>query len=65
MTQYMRDRECLACHNKWSSLVVFSSHTRNLSGEVVEYCPKCRSRNVMSEPAYEHKIKPREAKRGK
>lgn len=50
-TLYERQRTCLDCGNKWRSIVRLSSNTANLSGEATEYCTKCLSRNVMSEPA--------------
>ena len=47
-----RDHECLECKHKWTSKVVFSAVTSNLSGEKTEWCPKCGTKNAMSGPAY-------------
>ena len=41
-----RERECLDCHHKWTSPVVFSEFTQNLSGEATKCCPACNSRTI-------------------
>jgi hypothetical protein len=51
-----RSHTCLDCGTEWAAMVRFSEHTQNLSGEPQEYCPACRSRNVMSSPAHSPKL---------
>lgn len=55
MARYSRKRECRDCGHKWTSPVVHSAHTPNISGEETVFCPKCESRGCSSAPAeYEH-----------
>lgn len=49
-TEYVRDRECRNGH-KWTSPVVLSSYTTNLSGERREQCPVCGAMEAFAEPA--------------
>ena len=51
----IRDRDCMDCKHEWTSPVRLSPHTPNLSGEAVEYCPQCNSRNVVSHPVRDSK----------
>jgi len=43
-----RKRECLSCGHEWTSNVVYSVYTQNLSGEARVWCPECSSASIMS-----------------
>jgi hypothetical protein len=49
----VRDRTCCDCKNEWTSAVVMSATTQNLSGEKSEQCPDCHSTEIMSGPIYQ------------
>ena len=45
-----RECECLRCNHKWTAEVVLSKFTANLSGERTNWCPKCGTKETLSEP---------------
>ena len=52
MITYVREYECLECHENWVSdvRVALVGEVTNISGEKTEWCPKCGSSNVMGSP---------------
>ena len=51
-----RNCTCLRCGYKWIAKVAFSKWTQNLSMEKTNWCPKCDTKEVMSEPCMEEEV---------